>query len=259
MFYSTQILARKGPLGVVWMAAHLERKLNKNQVYEASIPSTVDVLLSPDAPLALRLSGQLLLGVCRIYAKKVTYLLQVRAALPVAVVWGFGHHVRACACATHAAYQVCMYTYTCYVRALPPCRRVRDDALAPALKCALPCPQPGAGLCTACRLSWPQDCQDALVKIRLAFKAEDLQVGARHACTMREARAQHRAACFQLPAGVYVVTQLPCCPAMASTRQTMPTPGARLPSRLCFRHCHTAPAHDRGEGGVCCCPTHSIT
>lgn len=29
------------------------------------------------APLALRLSGQLLLGVCRIYSRKVVYLLQV--------------------------------------------------------------------------------------------------------------------------------------------------------------------------------------
>ncbi|KXZ45714.1 hypothetical protein GPECTOR_51g700 [Gonium pectorale] len=76
MFYSTQILARKGPLGLVWMAAHMDRGLKRSQVHEASIPGTVDVLLSPDAPLALRLSGQLLLGVCRIYSRKVSYLLQ---------------------------------------------------------------------------------------------------------------------------------------------------------------------------------------
>lgn len=44
---------------------------------EASIPGTVDVLLNPEAPLALRLSGQLLLGLVRIYARKVAYLLQV--------------------------------------------------------------------------------------------------------------------------------------------------------------------------------------
>lgn len=42
-----------------------------------SIPGTVEALLSPDAPLALRLTGQLLLGVVRIYAYKVTYLHQV--------------------------------------------------------------------------------------------------------------------------------------------------------------------------------------
>lgn len=42
-----------------------------------NIPGTVEALLSPDAPLALRLTGQLLLGVVRIYAYKVNYLHQV--------------------------------------------------------------------------------------------------------------------------------------------------------------------------------------
>lgn len=32
MFYSTQILARKGPLGLVWMAAHMDRGLKRSQV-----------------------------------------------------------------------------------------------------------------------------------------------------------------------------------------------------------------------------------
>ncbi len=32
MFYSTQILAKKGPLGLVWMAAHMDRGLKRNQV-----------------------------------------------------------------------------------------------------------------------------------------------------------------------------------------------------------------------------------
>ncbi|GAX77897.1 hypothetical protein CEUSTIGMA_g5339.t1 [Chlamydomonas eustigma] len=76
MFYSTQILSRKGPLGLVWIAAHIDGQLKKNQVSEMSIPGTVEVLLSPDIPLALRLTGQLLLGVVRIYSYKVTYLHQ---------------------------------------------------------------------------------------------------------------------------------------------------------------------------------------
>jgi hypothetical protein len=124
MFYSTQILARKGPLGIVWIAAHLDGQLKRNQaghgrghwpatcmragvrhlvlcvrtrpmlnkghtthtthttppqVFEASIPVTVDALMSSEAPLALRLTGQLMLGVVRIYARKVDYLHQVRA------------------------------------------------------------------------------------------------------------------------------------------------------------------------------------
>ena len=41
MFYSTQILARKGPLGTVWIAAHLERRLKRHQVFETSITVSV--------------------------------------------------------------------------------------------------------------------------------------------------------------------------------------------------------------------------
>lgn len=32
MFYSTQILARKGPLGIVWIAAHMDKQLKRSQV-----------------------------------------------------------------------------------------------------------------------------------------------------------------------------------------------------------------------------------
>ena len=71
MFYSTQILAKKGPLGLVWIAAHLDGRLKRQQINSASIGESVDTLLHPEAPLALRLSGQLLLGVVRIYQRKV--------------------------------------------------------------------------------------------------------------------------------------------------------------------------------------------
>ncbi|KAL0382589.1 UNVERIFIED_CONTAM: Sister chromatid cohesion 1 protein 4 [Sesamum calycinum] len=64
MFYSQFILAKKGPLGTIWIAAHLERKLRKKS----------DSILSPDVPIALRLSSHLLVGVVRIYSKKVNYL-----------------------------------------------------------------------------------------------------------------------------------------------------------------------------------------
>ncbi len=48
-------------------------------MFEASIPGTVDAMLNSEAPLALRLTGQLLLGVVRIYARKIAYLHQVLA------------------------------------------------------------------------------------------------------------------------------------------------------------------------------------
>ena len=35
-----------------------------------------DSIINPEAPLALRLSGQLLLGVVKVYSKKVGYLFQ---------------------------------------------------------------------------------------------------------------------------------------------------------------------------------------
>lgn len=76
MFYSTQILAKKGPLGIVWIAAHMDRQLKRHQIYEANITITVDTIMNPEAPLALRLSGQLLLGVVRIFDRQVRYLQQ---------------------------------------------------------------------------------------------------------------------------------------------------------------------------------------
>ncbi|KAK9828291.1 hypothetical protein WJX74_007451 [Apatococcus lobatus] len=76
MFYSVQILNKKGPLGVIWIAAHLDRRLKRSQVNDTSIPSSVDSIMNPEAPLALRLSSQLLLGVVRIYSRKVGYLFE---------------------------------------------------------------------------------------------------------------------------------------------------------------------------------------
>ncbi|GLT37050.1 hypothetical protein SLA2020_113880 [Shorea laevis] len=74
MFYSQTFLARKGPLGTVWCAAHLQHRLKKSHYTSTDIPSTVERIMYPDIPIALRMSGHLLLGVVRIYSKKVDYL-----------------------------------------------------------------------------------------------------------------------------------------------------------------------------------------
>ncbi|KAI3697363.1 hypothetical protein L6452_30335 [Arctium lappa] len=74
MFYSHNLLARKGPLGTVWCAAHLQNKLKKSNYVTVNIPSTVEQIMNPQVPIALRMSGHLLLGVVRIYSKKVEYL-----------------------------------------------------------------------------------------------------------------------------------------------------------------------------------------
>ncbi|KAK9367765.1 Rec8 like protein-domain-containing protein [Lipomyces kononenkoae] len=76
MFYSESLLSKKGPLARVWLAANLERKLSKAQFLQTSIEKSVGAIVGDDvAPMALRLSGQLLLGVVRIYSRKAKYLL----------------------------------------------------------------------------------------------------------------------------------------------------------------------------------------
>mmetsp|Transcript_5985 Transcript_5985/g.9191 ORF Transcript_5985/g.9191 Transcript_5985/m.9191 type:complete len:698 (+) Transcript_5985:151-2244(+) len=75
MFYSQFILTKKGPLGKIWIAAHLDKKLTKVQIFSTDIDSAVHAILFPTVPISLRLSGHLLLGVVRIYSRKVRYLL----------------------------------------------------------------------------------------------------------------------------------------------------------------------------------------
>ncbi|XP_060526179.1 double-strand-break repair protein rad21 homolog isoform X2 [Cylas formicarius] len=75
MFYSHFILAKKGPLARIWLAAHWDKKLTKAHVFETNIEKSVDGIIRPKVKLALRTSGHLLLGVVRIYSRKAKYLL----------------------------------------------------------------------------------------------------------------------------------------------------------------------------------------
>jgi hypothetical protein len=78
MFFPEHLLSKSGPLARVWLAANLEKKLSKNQVLQDKIGDDIAVIVRPEVaggPMALRLSGQLLLGVVRIYSRKARYLL----------------------------------------------------------------------------------------------------------------------------------------------------------------------------------------
>mmetsp|Transcript_13392 Transcript_13392/g.32256 ORF Transcript_13392/g.32256 Transcript_13392/m.32256 type:complete len:655 (+) Transcript_13392:91-2055(+) len=76
MFYSQVILAKKGPLAKVWLAAHWgDKKLGRPQIFATDISQSVESIVNPTVPLALRVSGHLLLGVVRIYSRKVKYVL----------------------------------------------------------------------------------------------------------------------------------------------------------------------------------------
>lgn len=41
MFYSQFVLAKKGPLGKVWLAAHWGKKLNKTEIFKTDIAESV--------------------------------------------------------------------------------------------------------------------------------------------------------------------------------------------------------------------------
>ncbi|KAL6714646.1 sister chromatid cohesion protein 1 [Lecanora helva] len=76
MFYSETLLSKTGPLAKIWLSANLERKLSKTHILQSNIESSVNAIVDQGtAPMALRLSGQLLLGVVRIYSRKARYLL----------------------------------------------------------------------------------------------------------------------------------------------------------------------------------------
>ncbi|GMF07603.1 unnamed protein product [Ambrosiozyma monospora] len=99
MFHSDQLLSREGPLAYVWLAANVEKKLTKQQLLNTSITESAKAIETSSAPtatitttvvtdsqpepqqrpievepLALRLTGQLLYGVVRIYSRKTKYL-----------------------------------------------------------------------------------------------------------------------------------------------------------------------------------------
>ena len=70
MFYSQLILAKKGELGKVWLAAHMAKKLSKKDIFKIKIEEYVQKVVYPNEPLSLRVSGHLLLGIVRILRVK---------------------------------------------------------------------------------------------------------------------------------------------------------------------------------------------
>ena len=58
MFYAHFVLAKKGPLSRIWLAAHWDKKLTKAHVFETNIESSVDGILQPKVKMALRTSGK---------------------------------------------------------------------------------------------------------------------------------------------------------------------------------------------------------
>lgn len=76
MFYSETLLLKTGPLARVWLASNLDRKLSKSNILQTKVEDNVKSIIGENtAPIALRLTGQLLLGVVKIYNRKAKYLM----------------------------------------------------------------------------------------------------------------------------------------------------------------------------------------
>ncbi|KAL0540001.1 hypothetical protein IC582_024227 [Cucumis melo] len=76
MFYSHQLLARKAPLGQIWMAATMHAKINRRKLDKLNIIKICEEILNPSVPMALRLSGILMGGVVIVYERKVKILYE---------------------------------------------------------------------------------------------------------------------------------------------------------------------------------------
>ncbi|PRQ61021.1 putative rad21/Rec8-like protein [Rosa chinensis] len=74
MFYSHSLLARKEPLGQIWMAATMHAKMNRRNLNQIDLIRICEEILNPRAPMALRLSSILMGGVVIVYERKVKLL-----------------------------------------------------------------------------------------------------------------------------------------------------------------------------------------
>ncbi|PON45303.1 Rad21/Rec8-like protein [Parasponia andersonii] len=69
------LVSKKGPLGAIRVAAYFFKRLKKPQVQQTDISSSVDKILHDEMQVVTyRVLGYLLLGIVRIYSKKVEYL-----------------------------------------------------------------------------------------------------------------------------------------------------------------------------------------
>ncbi|PAV63546.1 hypothetical protein WR25_07697 isoform B [Diploscapter pachys] len=75
MFYNLVTFSRHGPLAKIWLAAHWEKKLTRQQILESNLDAAVQQVIRPTAKISLRTTSHLLLGIVRIYSKKTGFLL----------------------------------------------------------------------------------------------------------------------------------------------------------------------------------------
>ncbi|KAF1978109.1 hypothetical protein BU23DRAFT_595909 [Bimuria novae-zelandiae CBS 107.79] len=81
MFYSHEVLtSRKYGVATVWLVATLgsksnSKKINRKAIQDVNVPKACQTIIDPAAPMALRLQGNLLYGVSRVYVQQCGYVL----------------------------------------------------------------------------------------------------------------------------------------------------------------------------------------
>ncbi|PYH91902.1 hypothetical protein BO71DRAFT_358419 [Aspergillus ellipticus CBS 707.79] len=81
MFYSHEILTSpEHGVATIWLVATLgsrsiTKKLNRRTILDVDVPKACGVIMDPVAPMALRLQGNLLYGVSRVYNQQCGYAL----------------------------------------------------------------------------------------------------------------------------------------------------------------------------------------
>ncbi|KNG88292.1 Rad21/Rec8 N terminal domain protein [Aspergillus nomiae NRRL 13137] len=81
MFYSHEMLTSPDHgVATIWLIATLgsksiSKKLNRKTILDVDVPRACHVIMDPEAPMALRLQGNLLYGVSRVYSQQCGYAL----------------------------------------------------------------------------------------------------------------------------------------------------------------------------------------
>ncbi|KAI1019743.1 hypothetical protein LB504_009612 [Fusarium proliferatum] len=80
MFYSHEILNNtQYGVATIWLVATVgksnQKRLTRKAIQQVNVPKACETIIDPGAPLALRLQGNLLYGVSRVYAQQCRYML----------------------------------------------------------------------------------------------------------------------------------------------------------------------------------------
>jgi hypothetical protein len=86
-----QAISPTGQWGKVWLAAHFDKKLKKEDFMEANIPDLCHSILKNSKKLTLRYMGNFLLGLCKVYAKQSYYFEEHGRELHDSLMMAFSH------------------------------------------------------------------------------------------------------------------------------------------------------------------------